>query len=166
MPGCGKSTLGKAYTQHTGHTFIDMDEVIIEAENRSIEAIYEEGGEFLFRQIEHRHIKRFLGVSNTVVCTGGGLPIFNNNMALMNAHGITVFMDVSPEALWNRVKHTNFKGRPIYQNQTPEEVLQTIRDKSAERRPIYEQADIHLRSNEIELPMLLDALKQKFTGHS
>lgn len=160
MPGCGKSTLGRAYTQHTGHTFVDMDDVIIHGEGKTIEEIYAIGGEPLFRQLEHKYIQQYFNQGNTVVCTGGGLPTYKNNMDLMNENGITVFMDVSDEGLWNRVKNTNFKGRPIYQNQTIEQVLETIKRKSAERRPIYEKADIKLRSDKIELEMLLTELSK------
>jgi shikimate kinase len=160
MPGCGKSTLGRAYSEYSGCVFVDMDEVIIHGEGKTIEAIYEIGGEQLFRELEHQYIQQYFNQGNTVVCTGGGLPTYKNNMDLMNENGITVFMDVSDLGLWSRVKNTNFKGRPIYQNQTIEQVLETIKRKSAERRPVYEKADVKLRSDEISLNMLLSELNK------
>jgi shikimate kinase len=160
MPGCGKSTLGRLYAQHTGYTFVDMDEAIVSGTGKTIEQIYAEGGEKLFRDIEHEYIKRYFDQSNSVICTGGGLPCFNGNMELMNKEGITVFIDVSAEELWNRVKNTNFSGRPIYQNQTIDQVLETIKKKSAERRPVYETADIILKSDAVTLDMLLEGMKK------
>ena len=74
MPGCGKSTLGKQYAQHTGCGFADADAVIIEEQKKTIEEIYAEGGEAAFRLIEHEMIKRFLDKYDMVLCTGGGLP--------------------------------------------------------------------------------------------
>ncbi len=159
MPGCGKSTLGKQYATHSGFGFVDTDVVIIEEQKKSIETIYAEGGEMAFRALEHELIQRFFDKENLVVCTGGGLPCFNGNMELMNQHGITVFLDVSNEELWNRVKNTDFAGRPIYQGKTPEEIQAVIRERSKERYAFYSTAHITLRSDRIELTDLLNALE-------
>jgi shikimate kinase len=158
MPGCGKSTLGKQYSLYSGFGFADTDKIIIEEQKKSIEEIYAEGGEMSFRRMEHELIQRFFEKEEMVVCTGGGLPCFLGNMELMNQHGITVFMDVSPEELWNRVKNTDFAGRPIYQNKTPEEIQAVIRERSAERRKFYSTAHIILKSDCIKLQDLLDGL--------
>jgi shikimate kinase len=159
MPGCGKSTLGKQYSLHSGFEFADTDHIIIAEQKKSIETIYEEGGELAFRQLEHELIQRFFVKEEMVVCTGGGLPCFLGNMELMNQHGITVFMDVSPEELWNRVKNTDFSGRPIYQNKTPEQIQAVIHERSVERRKFYETAHVVLKSDRIKLQDLLSALE-------
>ncbi|HVD96588.1 MAG TPA: shikimate kinase [Cytophagaceae bacterium] len=158
MPGCGKSTLGKQFSLHSGYGFVDTDVIIIEEQKKSIEQIYAEGGEASFRLMEHALIQQFFDKENLVICTGGGLPCFHHNMALMNQHGITVFLDVSPEELWNRVKNTDFSGRPIYQDKTPEEIQAVIRERSKERYPFYSTARITLRSDRIVLEDLLEAL--------
>lgn len=160
MPGCGKSTLGKQYSLHSGYGFVDTDVIIIDEQKKTIEQIYAEGGEMSFRQLEHELIQRFFDQEALVVCTGGGLPCFNGNMEQMNQHGITVFMDVSAEELWNRVKNTDFSGRPIYQNKTPEQIQAVIRERAQERYPFYSTAHITLRSDHIVLQDLLDALEK------
>lgn len=160
MPGCGKSTLGKQFSLHSGFDFADTDTIIIQEQKKTIEEIYAEGGEMAFRNLEHALIQRFFDKEEMVICTGGGLPCFHNNMELMNQHGITVFMDVSPEELWRRVQHTDFSGRPIYQNKTPEEIQTVIRERSAERRKFYSLADITLKSDHIVLKDLLKALDE------
>jgi shikimate kinase len=159
MPGCGKSTLGRKYAAYSGYAFADTDEIIIKEQGKSIEKIYEEVQELGFRVIEHELIKRFSNTSETVICTGGGLPCFFGNMDIMNSQGVTVFMDVSPDEIWRRVKDTNFSGRPIYQNKTPEQVQEIIFKKSIERRAFYSKANIILTDNDIKLEHLLEAIK-------
>lgn len=160
MPGCGKSTLGKKYATFSGFSFADTDEIIIREQKKSIEKIYEEGGEIGFRKLEHELIQRFANTYETVVCTGGGLPCFFGNMEIMNLQGITVYMDVSPEEIWQRVKDTDFSGRPIYQNKTALEIQDIITKTSLERSKIYSKATIILKSNRIDLDDLLKALKE------
>lgn len=160
MPGCGKSTLGKQFAAFSGYTYADCDDLIIQEQGKSIEQIYKEGGEMSFRKLEHELIKSFDGVENTVVCTGGGLPCFNGNMEIMNQQGITVFMDISAEEIWQRVKNTDFSGRPIYQNKTPKEIQEVIINTYAERRKIYSKAAITLKSDAITLDDLTNALEK------
>ena len=160
MPGCGKSTLGKKYAEYSGYSFADTDEIIIREQEKSIEKIYEEVQEAGFRKLEHELIKRFADTKETVICTGGGLPCFLGNMEIMNKQGVTVFIDVSPEEIWRRVKDTDFSGRPIYQNKTPQQVQEIILQKSIERRVFYSKAKIILTSNDVRLEDLLEAIKE------
>jgi len=160
MPGCGKSTLGRKFAEHTGYAFADTDEIIIREQRKTIEKIYAESGEMGFRALEHELIKKFGGVKETVICTGGGLPCFMGNMEIMNQQGITVFMDVPNEEIWRRIKDTDFSGRPIYQNKTPQQIQSIIAEKSIERRKYYATAHIILAGTEIKLEELLVAIKE------
>ncbi len=163
MPGCGKSTLGRKFAEHSGYAFADTDEIIIKEEGKTIEKIYEEVQELGFRKLEHELIKRFAGTKETVICTGGGLPCFHDNIDIMNKNGVTVFMDVSADEIWRRVKDTNYSGRPIYQNKTPEQVQEIIRIRSVERRIFYSKANITLTRDSIGFEDLLVAI-EKFKG--
>ncbi len=158
MPGCGKTTLGEKYATFSGYTFADTDEIIVREQEKTIEKIYQEGGEMGFRKMEHEVLKRFADRKETIICTGGGLPCFLGNMEIMNHQGITVFMDVSDAEIWNRIKDTNLSGRPIYQNKTAEQIQTIIAEKSKERRAFYSKAQITLKSDAIVLEDLLMAL--------
>jgi shikimate kinase len=163
MPGCGKTTLGKKYAEYSGYKFVDTDEIIIKEQGKTIEKIYEEVKEMGFRALENDLIKRFADMKETVICTGGGLPCFLGNIDIMNQQGVTVFMDVSAEEIWRRVKDTNYSGRPIYQNKTPEQVKEIITQKSIERRVFYSKAHITIKKDSIQLEDLLEAIG-KFNG--
>jgi shikimate kinase len=158
MPGCGKTTLGEKYARFNGYTFADTDEIIIKDQKKTIEKIYTEVGEMGFRKLEQELLKRFSDKKEMVICTGGGLPCFLGNMEIMNNQGITVFMDVSNAEIWNRIKNTDFSGRPIYQNKTTEQIQVIIAEKSKERKSFYSKAHITLKSDDIVLEDLLTAL--------
>ncbi|MCS6823762.1 MAG: shikimate kinase [Cytophagaceae bacterium] len=158
MPGCGKTTLGKQYAHYSGRTYVDTDKMITEQQGMTIEEIYAKGGEIHFRELEYALLDHFAHKKNMVIGTGGGLPTYKDNMDKMNRMGITVFMDVSPEELWNRLQHTDFSGRPIYQNKTPEQIRETIKAESERRRVYYSKAHITLKSDDIQLVDLLEAL--------
>jgi len=159
MPGCGKSTLGKAFVKVTDFSFIDTDDAIIAEQQKSIEQIYHEVSEIGFRKVEHNFIEKLEPKSKTIICTGGGFPCFFGNMEIMKTKGIVVFIDVSPNEIYNRIKDTNFTGRPIYQNKTPKQIQEIIAKVLIERRPIYETAHIILKGDDLLVDDLIKALE-------
>ncbi|MGN1211713.1 MAG: shikimate kinase, partial [Candidatus Cryptobacteroides sp.] len=54
MMGSGKSTVGRRLAAVLGWDYIDLDQYITDAEGADIPSIFAQGGESLFREIEHR----------------------------------------------------------------------------------------------------------------
>ena len=79
MMGSGKSTLGLRLARYLGFKFIDTDEMIVNTENSSIINIFKNKGERFFRDLETNLLDK-IEKNNVVIATGGGLPIYNNNM--------------------------------------------------------------------------------------
>src|SRR5699024_6127765 len=52
MPGCGKTTVGKALARRMGKDFVDVDEEIVRQAGRSIPEIFAQEGEEGFRALE------------------------------------------------------------------------------------------------------------------
>ena len=52
MMGVGKSTIGKTIAKRLNMTFIDVDNLIVQTENQSINKIFKEKGEKYFRDKE------------------------------------------------------------------------------------------------------------------
>ena len=77
--GSGKSTLGKALSEHLGADFVDLDERITEDIGKSIASFMEDKGELAFRKVEHDVLERILmsGAEDVVVALGGGTPSKN-----------------------------------------------------------------------------------------
>ena len=50
--GSGKSTVGRSLAQQLGYDFVDLDQLLVEIEGRSIQEIFAENGEDWFRDRE------------------------------------------------------------------------------------------------------------------
>jgi shikimate kinase len=145
--GCGKSYVGSRLATELGLPFIDLDAEIEAPAGKSISAIFREDGEAEFRRQETEALRATAALPAFVLATGGGAPCFHDNMAWMNAHGTTIFLDPDLEVLLARLE-AGRAHRPLLQSGTA--LRQLVVDKLAARRPIYEQAVIHLRGTEAD----------------
>ena len=62
--GAGKSTIGPRLAQSLGWTFIDLDEEIVRAQQKSIAQIFDSIGEARFRDLEKNALDNILGPAN------------------------------------------------------------------------------------------------------
>ena len=60
--GSGKTTLGKALSEHLGVDFVDLDVRITAEIGRSIVSFMEDRGELAFRKVEHTVLERLLSL--------------------------------------------------------------------------------------------------------
>lgn len=139
--GSGKTTHGKQLARKLGYSFVDMDQYIEGKTGKSIPQIFKENGEAFFRRKETQAIKELKGDKNLVIATGGGAPCFGDNMDLLKAAGLTVYLHLSPGALLNRLKNSK-NERPLMEGKTEQEMLDTITAMLAEREPFYNRADL------------------------
>lgn len=139
--GAGKTTLGKVLAQRMNLSYIDTDHFIENRYRQKVSEIFASGGEARFRDIEHRVLQEISEFEDIVVSTGGGLPCFNDNMAMMNQAGTTVFLDVSVEELAARLEISK-NVRPILKDRSGDELIAFIKENLDKRRPFYEQAEI------------------------
>ncbi len=137
--GSGKTSLGKLLARKLKFEFSDSDLLIEEQEKSSIQEIFSSKGESYFREKEHEVLLE-IGKSNlpTIFSTGGGMPIFNDNISLMKRNGLVVFLDVPIGMLYFRLK--NDVKRPLLASQ--ENLLKYIEASLNERMPIYSQANL------------------------
>ena len=133
--GCGKSSVGRRLAALTGHRFVDTDELIIQAENRSIAEIFAAVGEESFRDIEERTVAGLVGVAGIVLATGGGAVLRESNRAAMKKIGAVAWLDADPDALFERASRS--QRRPLLQTGNPRETFDTLLES---RRAIYEAA--------------------------
>lgn len=140
MPGSGKSTIGKVLAERMSMAFLDTDEEILKETGRTPEQIIEEEGEKSLRVYETDLLQRILHRTDLVVSTGGGLPVFEDNMAKMLQNAMTVYLKYSAEILWERLQ--NDRMRPL--SKTFEEVSKLLE----KREPIYRKASFTLEAGE------------------
>lgn len=123
MPGCGKTTLGKAIAARTGREFVDCDEEIVKRAGCPIPRIFAEQGEEGFRAIETAALAEVAKRSGLVIATGGGVVTQERNYPLMHQNSRILFLDADPTSLPT-------DGRPLSQKKTPAVLY-------AERLPLY-----------------------------
>lgn len=139
MPGCGKSTIGKELAKKMELDFLDTDEEIKRIYGRTPEQIIEEDGEKRLRILELELLNTMMNIKNVVVSTGGGLPIFHDNMSKLNTSGITVYLSCSADTLWKRLRDD--RTRPL--SRTYEEVKSMLEKRESE----YLKASYHLHTD-------------------
>ena len=148
--GSGKTSLGKLLAKKLNFDFFDTDKQIEEQENCSIQDIFNTNGETYFREIEHQLLCNISQTKNaTVFSTGGGMPIFNDNISVMKENGMVIFLNVPIGMLYFRLK--NDVKRPLLEKK--ENLFNYIETTLNERLPIYSQADFEIdaRLNKSEL---------------
>lgn len=137
--GSGKSTLGVKLARQIDYSFVDMDHLIEETAGMTIPGIFRELGEEVFRKWEHDILLELCAQEKVVISTGGGAPCRNEMMQIMNDHGATVYIKLSPEALKSRLQSSRTE-RPLIKGKSDEELLDFIISKLAEREHYYKQA--------------------------
>lgn len=154
MPGCGKTTIGKALAKELNKEFIDIDDEIVKETGKPITEIFAEGGEELFRNIETQVIKRFSALQNCVISTGGGAILKEINIDFLKENGRIFYIDRPLEFL------VTTNDRPLSSNQ------EMLKKRFEERKDIYEAtADFKLRAgNDIHKNAL--ALKEGFLNEN
>ena len=93
MMGCGKSTLGALLARRLGCAFADLDDDVVRFEGLSIPAIFARRGDAGFRESETAALRRACALSPRVVATGGGIVTREENIALMRANGLVIWLN-------------------------------------------------------------------------
>ena len=147
MMGAGKTAVGMALARELAVPFLDSDEEIVQAADRSIAEIFERDGEPFFRTRETEVLSRLLRGAPCVLSTGGGAFMSQANRDLIKSVGISVCLRADLELLWQRVRHKT--TRPLLRTANPRETLRGLYEA---RGPIYALADLIVDS-EPDLPV-------------
>jgi len=135
--GTGKTTIGKMIAETLRFTFVDTDEMIEARTGKTIAQIFAGEGEPKFREMESVVVDELAERRKSIISTGGGLPVFGDNLDRLKLHSLTVCLWSSPEKIFERVK--NQTHRPLLNEPDP---LAKIRALLAMREPFYRRADV------------------------
>ena len=153
--GSGKTTIGKKLAKKMKYAFLDLDQEIEKQENLSISEIFEIHGEDYFRVLEKKVLVDLTQLSNTVVSCGGGTPCHYNNIELINNAGISIYLQLSPEALHSRLKSAKTQ-RPLLKNKEEKELLVYINSKLEERQSCYHKSKIVIPGLDVNIENLIN----------
>ncbi len=142
--GSGKSYTGRLLAKHMDLPYVDLDDQIEAMAKASIPEIFNHFGEKHFRNLERDALHQMTTHTKAIISCGGGTPCFFDNMDWMNAHGVTIYLDASPETLQQRLIDQQ-DHRPLLKNKTREQLLEFIQKKIEERQVYYHQAHYIVR---------------------
>lgn len=129
MPGAGKSTIAGMLGEIMGRPVIDTDDEIEKRTGESPCRIITERGEKEFRKIENSVLCDIGNRTGSIIATGGGVVVNEENYEALHKNGIVVWLQRDLEILAN-------DGRPILKQIGAKELYR-------QRKELYEKfADV------------------------
>ncbi len=140
--GAGKSTIAPVLAERLGWDWVDTDRRIKERAGMSIPEIFEYYGENRFREMEGEVIAEVSREEQGVVAVGGGAPMDDRNWSRMKDTGETVYLEVSPKTIFERISPDG--SRPLLVGLNEEEKINKINRMLRDRHPSYARADYRI----------------------
>lgn len=150
MMGSGKTSIGEVLANYFKCNFIDTDLEIENEESKTIGQIFKDSGEPYFRLLEQNFLNKLENI-NCVISTGGGLPIFNDNMNQLLNLGTTIFLETSLNEIHYRIGFN--PKRPLYND------VLSLKKIYEERVPTYNKADYIVNTDGKSISELADEIK-------
>lgn len=160
MPGCGKSTAAEWLAAKLGWTYVDTDSIIRFNTGQSIPEIFAAQGEEAFREHERSALWQTMDMSHVVVATGGGTPCWFDNMARMNASGLTIYLQCKPEELLRRLR-LSAVNRPLFDGLDEAGLSRKLYEIQEQRGFFYAQSRLVLAPG-WSLEYLYSVVNQRF----
>ncbi len=162
LRGSGKSKIGSILALKLKMNFVDIDEEIVKEEKKKIPEIIDSRGWEYFRALESKVAQKTAKLKNTVISTGGGTILDQENEKAFKKNGKIIYLYVKPEIAAARILKD--KNRPPLTNK--ESVEEEMKQIYKERNSRYcESASIIFeRSENIEKDC--EAIIEKLKLHS
>jgi shikimate kinase len=143
LMGAGKTRIGRRIATRLRLPFADSDRVIETAAGETIEEIFANRGERVFRDGERRVILRLLAEPVHVLATGGGAFMDPSTRAAIAARAVSVWLRADLDVLTARVARRS--DRPLLKVGNPRAILAELIER---RHPIYGEADLVVDTGE------------------
>ena len=123
--GSGKTSVGLKLSYRLRRPVIDTDKEIEREEKRSISDIFATDGEPYFRDKETACLRKLLkDRCCQIISVGGGLPLREENRALLHELGQVFYLRASADTIYERLKHDT--TRPLLQGDDPRSKISTL----------------------------------------
>jgi shikimate kinase len=140
--GTGKTAVGKELSRLLNMRLVDVDSKIEESRKMKITDIFKNFGEPYFRDAETEMIRKLARTKNTVISTGGGAVLREENMEVLRETGVIFCLYADPVTIISRTQGS--KDRPLLNVEDP---LAKINELLRTRMPFYEKAGIVIDTN-------------------
>jgi shikimate kinase len=143
LMGAGKTKIGRRLALRLGLPFFDSDQEIEAAAGETIDEIFANRGERIFRDGERRVIARLLAGPVHVLATGGGAFMDPLTREAIRRRGVSLWLRADLDILVQRVSRRN--NRPLLNAGDPRAILAELIER---RHPIYGEAAVTIDSGE------------------
>ncbi|MGQ0714190.1 MAG: shikimate kinase [Gemmatimonadaceae bacterium] len=137
LPGCGKTTVGRAVAEQLGRAFLDLDQEIERREGSDIATIFAEKGEPYFREQERQVTTELAEIGGLIISPGGGWISNGEALSILRPRARVIYLKARPETALSRMGASR-TSRPILVRPDP---LGELKRLLAERQSAYERAD-------------------------
>ena len=143
MMGAGKSSVACCLQERTGLALLDTDEIVASKFGIPIPEIFAKHGEKKFREAEIEALRALAGPKQTIIVTGGGIVLRQENVEILRRMGVIVWLDGNKETLFARASRQ--RNRPLLQTRNPRRAFSQIFDA---RRSLYADiADVRVNTS-------------------
>ena len=133
--GTGKSSIAKELAEKLEMPFVDMDILIQQKTNMTIEEIFEKKGEIYFREIERNTLKELSENNNMIISCGGGVVLNKENILNLKKNSKIVLLEATPSTIFQRLQ--NDGSRPLLKGEMN---ISYIENMLLQRKTAYDEA--------------------------
>ena len=160
LPGSGKTTLGKELAEALELPVVDLDIEIEKEEKITISDIFQQKKEDYFRHVEAAQLKKWCTEKKDfVMATGGGAPVFFDNISVINNSGKSIFLDVPAREIAKRIMSSSLSERPLFAKTHPESLKDQIEFMRSQRISFYRQAHLTFTGSAIASGDILEKIR-------
>jgi len=132
MMGAGKSSVGCCLQRRTKLALLDTDKIVASKFGMSIPEVFSKYGEQAFRDVETQALRELAPAKQTIIVTGGGIALREENVNFLKRLGIVVWLDGNEETLFERASRSG--NRPLLDRENPREAFARMLQA---RLPLY-----------------------------
>ena len=142
MMASGKSQTGPVLAELLRYKYIDLDKLIEKIAKKTINEIFQEDGEKVFRELETNCLKETIKIPSLIVSTGGGIISKPENWGVLR-QGIIIWIDTNQQIALERLKN-DIENRPLLKGEDLSDLYSRIFQS---RKKLYSQADLRVEVN-------------------
>lgn len=152
----GKTTVGKALSQHLKLEFIDADDYLEKKHGYAIRDMYQKKGESSFRLMEADTLSELARMDGKVIACGGGAVLWYKNIRNLKRNAIMILLESDAATVFERMKRdprTAAQRPPLSTRDPYDEIVEQMEL----RRPYYfKAADHRVETQSKTVEMIVD----------
>lgn len=156
--------MGSRMARRLGAKFYDTDMLVERQCGKTIDKVFSDDGETVFRQLESEVINELthLNKSRLVIALGAGAFEKRKNWNVVKRNGIVIYLSCSVREIYRRIKEKT--DRPLLQVSPAkgethrQSVMRRIRELLSKRKQRYSEADIVISTSNKSVSDALEIL--------